>query len=179
MNITGENIFIKVIAKYFLAVVIFFSLAAGSGKPDAKFIFQNRNFSEFYTALNSQDTIKINLLLKISIDDSSSTSIAYRGALLMKKAELKKSKHEKLILFKEGRILLEGVIKKENQNAEFRFLRLIIQENCPEFLRYHDNIKEDADAVKRYYQNFPPGLKHAVSGYSKVSGTLKPADFEK
>lgn len=103
--------------------------------------------------------------------------MAYTGALVMRKSSFQKSAKKKLTLFKQGRRLLEDAIIKENSNAEFRFLRLIIQENCPAFLKYHDKIKEDAEVVKHYYKNFSPELKHAVAGYSKVSKTLKPQDF--
>lgn len=178
MKNARENIVIKTVAKYFFAAVIFFLLSAGVSKSNAEFIVQNTNLTEFYSALKSKDTNKINSFLKIYVDDSSSTSIAYTGALLMKKSGLKKSKHEKIILFKQGRILLEGVIAKENNNAEFRFLRLIIQENCPAFLKYHENMKDDADKVKQFYQNFSPQLKREVADYSNVSKILKPDDFE-
>ena len=178
MNNEREKGFNRMFVKYFFSAAIFFLSGAGVVKSGASVNFQNVNSSEFYAALKSQDTIKINLYLKAFVDDSSTASCAYRGALLMKKSELKKSKREKIILFKQGRLLLEGVIKKENQNAEFRFLRLIIQENCPAFLRYHDNIKDDADKVKQFYKNFSPQLKREVAEYSRVSKTLKSGDFE-
>lgn len=80
-------------------------------------------------------------------------------------------------MFKQGKMLLEGAIKKENKNTEFRFLRLIIQENCPAFLKYQDNIKEDADAVKQMYKKISSALKQAVLDYSKTSKTLKADEF--
>jgi hypothetical protein len=88
-----------------------------------------------------------------------------------------KSAKEKLALFKQGRNLLENAVMKDDKNSEFRFLRLIIQENCPSFLRYNKQKEEDAEIVKKSYKNFSVELKNAIVNYSKVSKSIKPADF--
>jgi hypothetical protein len=163
-------------AKLLFAAFVFI-LCSGMSKPVSPAILSGLKITEFYEALQSEDTIKINSFLKVLADDTALSSIAYKGALLMRKSGFQKSAKRKLEMFKQGRMFLEDAIKKENDNAEFRFLRLIIQENCPAFLRYHDKIKEDADAVKLFYKNFSPELKHAVADYSKVSKILKPGSF--
>ncbi|HKR03937.1 MAG TPA: hypothetical protein VJY62_04810 [Bacteroidia bacterium] len=154
-----------------------FILCSGMSKTVSPAVLSIINITEFYDALQSEDTVKINSFLKVLADDTALSSIACKGALLMRKSGFQKSAKRKLEMFKQGRILLEDAIKKENDNAEFRFLRLIIQENCPAFLKYHDKIKEDADAVKHFYKNFSAELKHAVADYSKVSKSLKPDSF--
>ncbi|MEP7171732.1 MAG: hypothetical protein ABI855_20330 [Bacteroidota bacterium] len=171
MKITAEKFFIT------MAAIILFLYGAGVVKTNASIVVHNIDVTEFYAALETKDTLKINAFLKILMDDTASASIAYKGALLMTKSAFQKSGIGKLAMFKKGKLLLEEEIKKENTHAEFRFLRLIIQENCPSFLKYHDKINEDASAVKIFYKKFSPELKHAVTNYSKVSKILKPADF--
>lgn len=171
MKITVEKVFIR------MAAIIFFLLGAGVVKSNASIVVHNIDVTEFYAALKTKDTIKINSFLKLLMDGTTSASIAYKGALLITKSAFQKSGSGKITMFKNGKMLLEDAIKKENANAEFRFLRLIIQENCPSFLKYHDKINEDATTVKDFYKRFSPELKHAVTNYSKVSKTLKPADF--
>lgn len=174
-----KKIFIKRIACCSILFLLFSASAFLRWNPAEaeRFGGQKINLIDFYSALESQDTIKLNSFLHILENDSTSSAHAYTGALLMKKSGLKKSPKEKLPMFRQGKTLLEDAIKKENKNTEFRFLRLIIQENCPDFLKYKNNIKEDADAVKQMYKKFSPALKQAVKDYSKKSKTLKTSDF--
>jgi hypothetical protein len=68
---------------------------------------------------------------------------------------------------------LEKAILKNNKNAEYRFLRLIIQENAPKVLKYNANIKEDVKVVSSEYLSFASEVKSAVVNYSKTSASLK------
>ena len=129
--------------------------------------------AEYYTALASQDTVKINAQLSLLAGLQTNTTNAYTGALQMKKAGILKSGKEKLTLFKKGKLLLEAAIKKEPQNAEYHFLRLIIQENCPAILNYHDQINEDAKQVRSAYKSFNTEIKKAIIDYAKTSKVLK------
>jgi hypothetical protein len=95
----------------------------------------------------------------------------------MRKAGLVKGASNKLSVFKSGHTQLEDAIKKDNSNAEYRFLRLIIQENAPGILGYKSDMKQDGDYIKKSYKDLPQPVKHAISNYSKQSKTLKPADF--
>ena len=157
----------------------FLLFCAGVNQLIAANASQKINLTDFYSALQSQDTIKLNSFLHILEHDSTTSSRAYTGALLMKKSSMQKSLNNKLSMFKQGKTLLEDAIKKENKNAEFHFLRLIIQENCPSFLKYQNNIKEDADTVKQMYKKISPTLKQAVLDYSKTSKTLKADELSK
>ena len=103
--------------------------------------------------------------------------LALSGALLMKKSGFLKSGKDKLALFEKGKIMLETSIKKEYQNAEYRFLRLVIQENCPAILKYHDQVNDDAQQIRNSFQLFAPAVKKAIRDYAKKSKTLKEDEF--
>ena len=98
---------------------------------------------------------------------------AYTGALKMKQAETQKTPKEKLGFFKEGKTLLESAIATHPKNAEYRFLRIMIQENAPKILKYHHNLKEDGIFVKEHYLSLSSEIKNAVIAYSKTSNNLK------
>lgn len=53
----------------------------------------------------------------------------------------------KLSTFKEGKILIEKAVKDDPNNIEVRFVRLSVQKNCPFFLGYKQNIKEDVKFI--------------------------------
>ena len=98
---------------------------------------------------------------------------AFEGALLMRKSALLKVPVQKLNMFKQGAKLLEASINREPQNAEFRFLRLMIQENAPKVVGYNKNITEDVSAVKNNYRSLPAETQQAIVAYSKSSKSLK------
>lgn len=102
---------------------------------------------------------------------------AYKGTLLMKKAEVAKTAAEKLSTFKEGNALLEEAISKDSDNVEFRFFRLIIQENAPKILGYHKNIAEDSLHITNGFSKLHPQLKSAILAYSKNSRALEPEEL--
>ncbi len=74
-------------------------------------------------------------------------TLAYQGALYMKKADFVKGVKDKIKTFKKGAQILEDEIAKKPSNAEFRFLRLAVQEHAPRILKYNKNINEDKKAV--------------------------------
>lgn len=176
-NILRKNFQFKVTTHCFYPSIICLLFLPGINRLLSANIFQKINLTDFYSSLESQDTAKLNSFLLVLENDSGLISQAYTGALLMKKSGMQKTAKEKLSMFKKGKALLEDAIKKENKNGEFYFLRLIIQENCPDFLKYKDNIKEDVDAVKQMYKKFSPALKQVVIDYSKKSKALKADEF--
>ena len=95
----------------------------------------------------------------------------------MKKAGLLSKAKEKLSTFKSGRQKLEAAISREPGNAEFRFLRLIIQENAPKIVKYKTSINEDGMIVRTSFKKLPPVVQQAIRDYSKKSKTLAPSDF--
>lgn len=102
---------------------------------------------------------------------------AYVGGLLMKKAGIIKGAMKKLNVFKDGHEKLEAAIGREKQNAEWRFLRLMIQEHAPKILNYRDNIKEDAAMIQANFKQLPPEVQSAVLNYRKQPGVLQTLKF--
>ena len=98
---------------------------------------------------------------------------AFTGAMLMKKAGLGGSPAIKLELFKKGQNLLEAAIKKDPGNAEFRFLRLIIQEHAPGVLGYKSDLDNDSAYIKKSYKSLSDELQQTIANYSKKSKVLK------
>ena len=133
--------------------------------------------SDFYEVLASSDTLKINKQIRLLSTYTISEKKAFTGTLMMKKAGFIKPLGQKMKFFNEGKSKLEQAIKDEPQNAEYRFLRLVIQENCPPVLKYSHNISEDLKKVTVAYAQFTPELKAAVLKYSKTSKNLKEEDL--
>jgi hypothetical protein len=101
---------------------------------------------------------------------------AYEGALTMKKAGIVKGTNKKLGLFKDGHKKLENAIHKDSSNAEFRFLRLMIQEHAPGILGYKKEIEKDSQYIRKSYKTLPQVVQQAVVDYSKKSKALKLED---
>lgn len=158
-----------------ISVLIFFFLAGGLKFSSA---FQGP-VQDIFMVMQSDDTAKINGQLAALEKSSAKEKDAYKGALLMKKSGLEKSGLDKLSFFKKGKLLLEGSIKQDSSNAEYRFLRLIIQEHVPDFLNYHSKKNEDAMLIRKAFPKMKPDLQQAILGYSKKSEFLKPEDFQK
>jgi hypothetical protein len=133
--------------------------------------------NDFYAAMAS-DKIE---LIKAQEDAVNSSSIpekeAFQGALLMKKAGLVGKAGEKLSLFKSGHKLLDKAIKNDGDNAELRFLRLMIQENAPKIVNYRGDITSDSEVIKQKFPQLQPEVQKAVIEYSKKAKALKPSDF--
>jgi hypothetical protein len=129
--------------------------------------------SAFYSAMASDDMETVNNQLNVIKASAAPEKEAYEGALLMKKAGLVTKASEKISLFKAGRIKLEAAIKKDKDNAEFSFLRLIIQEHAPKIVNYKDNIQTDVAVIRSGYKTLSPVVQQAIADYSKKSKVLK------
>ena len=126
----------------------------------------------FYQALNFGDIQQIQSQLLMLKGFPDKDTLAYSGALKMKLAGLVNSPKEKMKYFKEGRNRLEQAMRFDSLNTEYRFLRLIIQENAPPVMRYNAHLAEDRDFI---FQNFPalsPFLKKEILRYSSTSQVL-------
>ena len=161
------GIFLKnVLLFIFLALCIVSSVAA-----------QQINRSQFYKAMASKNVDEVDQQIAAVKQQAGNDKEAYEGALLMKKADLLKAKKDKLKVFKEGREKLERMIAASSKNAEFRFLRLQIQENAPKILGYKKNLEEDKNVIVTAYGGLSEDLKQAIQDYTKQSQILKPADL--
>ncbi len=128
--------------------------------------------SDFYKAISSDNLTLIDEQLTNINNSSIPEKEAYEGTLLMKKAGLVSRPGEKLSFFKNGRTLLDNAIVKYPTNAEYRFLRLIIQENAPHFLGYYENLDEDSHFISKNVTSLSAGIKAAISEYIKKSKVL-------
>lgn len=133
---------------------------------------------QFYTILNSNDIANVNKELTLIKASTIEGKDAYEGALLMKKAGLLGTPKDKLSTFKSGNALLESAIKKQPNNTEYRFLRLIIQENAPGILGYKSNLEEDKKMIVEQYKSLPAVVQTQIKKYSSTSKYLKPELFQ-
>ena len=154
--------------------VVFFFLCVFLSAANAQQPFDK---SAFYACMATDDINSIDAQLKIVDASTMPEKDAYSGTLLMKKAGLAKKGSNKLSLFKAGHKKLEASIIKSNSNAEFRFLRLMIQEHAPGILGYKNDTQNDSEYIKQKFKDLPPVVQHAVIDYSKKSKIFNPADF--
>lgn len=129
--------------------------------------------SAFYAAIATDNVSSINTQLDALQSVSGAEKEAFEGALLMKKAGLVAKTKEKMSLFKAGRSKLENAINKDSDNTEFRFLRLLIQENAPKIVNYRGNLDADIAFVKSNYKALPQTVQQFIVDYSKKSKALK------
>lgn len=130
--------------------------------------------TEFFKTLESGNQSSITAMeKKVAESTASEDQKAYYGAILMKTSEYQKTAGDKLKKFKEGKALLEGVIQNNSTNVEYRFLRLMIQENAPKILKYNTNISEDTALIKANLTKVSKEIKQAITNYESVSKNLK------
>ena len=135
-------------------------------------LFQTLDKSNFYSVMASGRLREINEELTLIASSSIKEKEAYEGALLMRKAGLPIPPHEKLASFKTGIHKLEFALAKDSSNAEYHFLRLIIQEHVPKFVHYDKDRDTDSQDVYRAFRSLPPAVQMAILEYSKHSKLL-------
>ena len=126
----------------------------------------------FYAAMSSKSIEKINNVLTMLQSGSVAENDAFEGALLMKKAGLVQTAKEKLHLFKTGRKKLDATIKSNSDNAEYRFLRVMIQENAPKVVNYKSELVADCSLIQKMYKKLNESLQQIIIRYSKNSKYL-------
>lgn len=127
-----------------------------------------------YTALASDSKEVVQKQLEGIQDAKESSEVkAFKGALQMKAAQFQKTAKDKMNLFNTGKKLLESEIKSNDGNVEYRFLRLLIQENAPKQLKYNGNIEEDVMSIVAGYSKLKESTKTALESYAKKSTSLK------
>jgi hypothetical protein len=131
------------------------------------------NREAFYKAMeeNKKDLVNAQLEeLKSAPEESYS---AFLGAMLMKRASFPAAAGVKLRYFKQGHKMLEAAIKKEPENAEYRLLRLMVQEHAPGVLGYRDDIQKDCELIRKSYKSQSPEIQEYIGAYNKKSKFLK------
>jgi hypothetical protein len=153
-----------------LPVLILFIWTAGPAKAEKS--IQKFDKAAFYDVMASGDISAINNELDVVKDRG-----GYEGALLMRKAGLVKKPKDKLAFFKAGRIKLETALLADNENVEFHFLRLAIEEHAPKIVRYRKDINNDKALVIKKFKNLSPAVQHAILDYCKNSKVLHKEEF--
>lgn len=143
----------------------------------AKILLQRFDKSAFYAVIKSGNKDEIDNELNLVTASSITEKEAYEGFLLMRKAGLTGKASEKLKLFKAGRIKLETALLNDDNNAEYHFLRLIIEEKAPKIVKYHNDLDTDKRIIIKSYKNLPEVVQQAVVDYSKNSKILHSQDF--
>ena len=138
---------------------------------------QDFDRAAFYAAMASGKLEDINKEIDIVSKSSLAEKNAFEGTLLMNKAGLINGPGNKLSVFKSGHKKLEAEILKDSNNAEFRFLRLMIQEHAPGILGYKSNLQSDREFIIKNSKKLLPAVQHAVADYSQKSKILKPGDL--
>lgn len=150
-------------------LLLFFSFAVVQGRSQ----HQGFDRSAFYTVIESGNKNDIDAQLSIVKGSLMPEKEAYEGTLLMKKAGLVAKAKDKLNLFKSGRSKLESSISKDDNNTEYRFLRLIIQEHAPKAVKYRNELEEDSKLIHTNFKSLSPFLQQQIIDYSKKSKVLK------
>jgi hypothetical protein len=154
--------------------LIFFMI---TGLAEGKTIQQKFDKTEFYEVMKSNTLETVNNELEAIKDAPEREREGYEGALLMKKAGLLKKPKDRLSFFKQGRIKLETAISADNENTEFHFLRLAIEEHAPKIVKYHSDIQKDKVIVINNFKNLSPAVRHAILDYCENSKVLHKEDF--
>lgn len=157
--------------KTFLVVIATLGIVLYNNQAQA----QNK---DVYNALSSKKLVNIEQQIKSLSASDKTTDKAYTGTLLMTKAGIIKGAGKKLKTFKQGRELLESAITQDNDNGEYRFLRLMIQENAPDILGYNKEMDDDVAIVQKTYANLPKEVKAAIQDYSNQSKLLKASSLK-
>jgi hypothetical protein len=135
--------------------------------------------AEFYKAFSgdSQELMD-KVLAKLESGGNDARKQAYQGSLLMKKAAFAKGVKAKVNIFKKGAKLLEKQIDAAPANAEFRFLRLCVQEHAPAILGYNKDMEADKNVISEGFEKMDGELKAIVKDYAATSKEIKLSDLE-
>lgn len=83
------------------------------------------------------------MLVELRKDHPNSLNLAYLGGFQTIWAKHVFNPVTKMETFKKGKGNIDQAVKKDSLNVEIRFIRFSIQTNCPWFLPYHQQEKED------------------------------------
>ena len=127
----------------------------------------------FYKAMQENNKALVNAELYELKTAPEALRPAFMGTMLMKRASFIGPAGAKVHYFREGHKMLEAAIQQDPENAEFRFLRLMIQEHAPGVLGYNKDIEKDCALIRKHYKSLPEEVQHTMEEYSKKSKFLK------
>jgi len=131
------------------------------------------NRAAFYKAIQSDNKILVDAQISELNSIPANIKDAFLGAMTMRRAGIGGNPVSKLKLFKKGHKLLEAAIKQDPNNTEYRFLRLMIQENAPGILGYKIDEEKDSEYIRKSYKSLPEDLQRTIADYNKTSKILK------
>jgi hypothetical protein len=143
------------------------------GYRSSKILSTNIDRAAYYKALESQNKALIDEQISELNATTSNGKDAFLGTMIMRKAGIGGTPSAKLKLFRHGHKLLEDAIAREPNNVEYRFLRLVIQENAPGILGYKNNKQTDSEIIRNSYYSLPDDLQKTIADYNKKSKVLK------
>lgn len=156
----------KLLTVFFASAVMLFQTSTSSIRES------------FEHAGNSIENAEAFYSQTLKLEDSDLTN-AYIGAALITKAKFQKGiKHKKELIVK-GADLLDGSVNKKPKDLEIRLIRLIIQENVPNIVRYKENIQEDKKVILANYNTQSADIKKWISGYANQSKAFTTEDRQK
>ena len=134
---------------------------------------------QFFDAFSSDELSKIDkTLLSLESQEQSVDVQAYTAGLLMKKASFMKTPLKKLSMFRDGKKRLETIIRNYPLNAEYRIIRLVLQEKAPNMLKYNTNIEEDLRVIKETFARHSKVVQQFLLDYAKESNVLSSSDLQ-
>ncbi|HEY4325606.1 MAG TPA: hypothetical protein VGN20_16540 [Mucilaginibacter sp.] len=159
--------------------ILFFTLifCFNTGAIGSETILQKFEKATFYSVMASGSVDDIDKQLAILESSSINEKDGYEGALLMKKASFGKKAKDKLNVFRKGRIKLETALAANNENIEFHFLRLAIEEHAPKSVKYNADIEKDKSLVIKNFKTLSPAVQNAIKDYCKTSKVLHKEDL--
>ncbi len=165
------SIFAPVVMKYRRAAIIFsglmcWMLISAYGQTGI-------NRDAFFSAMAGNSVPVMEQQLKALKSISTQEGEAFEGAMQMRRSATIAVPAKRLSLFRQGHKKLETAIGQSPENVEYRFLRLLVQENAPRSLGYNKNIHEDSRFIKDHYRSMPAVTRQHVAVYSKKPGALQ------
>ncbi len=133
---------------------------------------------KYYAVLASNNELEIDKMLTALQSESVRSEVnAYQATLWMKKANFEKSIAAKVKLFKKGALDLDHEIETYPENAEYRFLRLTIQEHAPAILKYNKQKEVDKKVIVSKFKTLDKTIRTVIEDYAASSKTLKKSEL--
>ncbi|MFZ4862183.1 hypothetical protein ACL9RF_08345 [Sphingobacterium sp. Mn56C] len=117
------------------------------------------------SADSKEDTETLYQSLK-SYSKSDPVLLAYKGAAYGLKARYVEDRKTKKDLFISGAKDIEAAVAAASENVEIRFIRLVIQENTPNVLKYKANIHEDKQMILANFAKQTKAVQETVRRYA-------------
>jgi hypothetical protein len=105
------------------------------------------------------------MIEKLAKTEDNPIILAYLGGYKAIWAKHIKNPLSKLNTFKQGAQLIEKAVMIDIKNIEIRFVRLSVQKNCPFFLSYKKNIKEDTKFINTNKNNIRSEQLRSIVNY--------------